>query len=81
MSDNTSLNIIQQFDLRGKLCPYCVMSIIREADLLEEGQTLEFLVDDPLALKSVPEELQECDEFCISINEIEGGWSIIITRQ
>lgn len=79
MANGSATKIVRQFDFRGKLCPYCVMSIIREADLLEAGQALQFLVDDPLALKSVPEELEESENYSIVVDKIDNGWSIIIS--
>jgi hypothetical protein len=57
------------------------MSIIREADMMDTGYTYQFLVDDPLALKSVPEELAEMADYSIDIDEVEDGWEISISRK
>ncbi len=67
-------------DLCGKVCPYPVVLIIREVDQLRRGERLCCLVDDPLALKAVPEELEDCDDLEVSITEDGSGWRIVITR-
>ena len=70
----------QEIDLLGQLCPYPVVNLIREALRLEPGQTALFCVDDPLALKSVPEELSEYEGFSLEIVEKPRHWELIISR-
>jgi TusA-related sulfurtransferase len=67
-------------DLCGKVCPYPVVLIVREVDQLRSGETLRCLVDDPLALKAVPEELEDYRDLDISITEKGRGWEIVIAR-
>ncbi len=68
-------------DLCGKVCPYPVVLIIREVDQLRHGETLRCLVDDPLALKAVPEELEDYADLDVSITEDGPRWQIVIARQ
>ena len=70
----------EAIDLCGKVCPYPVVLIVREVDRLQSGQTLRCMVDDPLALKAVPEELEDYADVTISITKQERGWEIIISR-
>jgi TusA-related sulfurtransferase len=70
----------KQINLITKICPYVVMSIIREVGKLQNGETCSFLVDDPLAIKSVPEELAEYDDLSLSIHRHKNGWEIIVSR-
>jgi TusA-related sulfurtransferase len=69
-----------KIDLMGKICPYPVVNIIREVDKMRSGETRIFVVDDPLCIKSVPDELEEYDNFKVTILKIEKGWEIKIMR-
>ncbi|MBN2170897.1 MAG: sulfurtransferase TusA family protein [Candidatus Krumholzibacteriota bacterium] len=71
----------REVDLLGQICPYPVVNLIREALRLESGQTARFCVDDPLALKSVPEELSEYEGFTLEIVNQGRHWEIIVTRR
>jgi TusA-related sulfurtransferase len=69
-------------NLIGKVCPYPIAEIIYEVDRMSDDAKLVFLVDDPLAIKAVPEELEEYEDEGIS-HEIEGRtgyWEIIISK-
>ena len=68
-------------DLCGEVCPYPVVKIIREVDRLASGETMRCLVDDPLALKAVPEELEDYPDLTLSITEKGRGWEIVISRK
>ena len=71
-------------DLRGKICPYPVVQIIETVDNMDAGDGMIFLVDDPLAVKSVPEELEEMDDFgniVLHIEKCTGFWKIMIARK
>ncbi len=70
----------EEKDLVGQVCPYPVMNIIRDVDNMQSGQIIKFVVDDPLAVKSVPEELDEYDDIVVQINKYNGGWEIVITK-
>ena len=67
-------------DLCGKICPYPVVEIVREAGRLGSGETLRCLVDDPLALKSVPEELEEFPDLTLTITDLGRVWEITVAR-
>ena len=68
-------------DLCGRVCPYPVVEIIREADRLRPGEALRCIVDDPLAIKSIPEELEDYDDVSITITPVKSGWEIVIERR
>jgi len=69
-----------EIDLYGKICPYPVVVIIEEVNKMRSGETKTFCVNDPLAIKSVPEELSEYDDLQVSIEDREKGWNIIVTK-
>lgn len=76
MSENN-----QPIDLCGKICPFPVVDVIREIDKMQKGQVITFLVDDPLAIKSIPEELREYPDMTLEISEKDKKWKIVISRQ
>ena len=67
-------------ELRGKFCPFPVVNVITEVEQMRPGQKRIFCVDDPLAIKSIPEELGEYDDLGISIERQQEGWKINISR-
>ncbi|MET0093080.1 MAG: sulfurtransferase TusA family protein [Sedimenticola sp.] len=67
-------------DLQGKLCPFAVMCVIRGVDGMLEGEEKTYLVDDPLAIKSVPEELSEYSDVSCKITKIDSGWAISVKK-
>lgn len=71
----------KQINLVGKVCPFPVMCIVREVDLMKKGQTLKFLVDDPLAIKSAPEELEEYDNVKHSVKKKKKHWEITVSKK
>jgi len=70
----------KRIDLLGKVCPYPVVNLIREVLEMKSGGTARFRVDDPLALRSVPEELEEYDDLHIEILPRDGHWEIEVSR-
>ena len=71
----------EEIDLEGKICPYPVVEIIKEVAKMRKGETLTFCVDDPLAIKSVPEELEDYDDIEIKISKRSKGWNIIVSKR
>lgn len=67
-------------DLRGQICPLPVINTIKQVDKLIPGQKLEIFVDDPLAIKSIPEELEDLN-LDIKVDKITGGWRIVIVKR
>ena len=70
----------REIDLIGKVCPYLVMYIVREIDMMKSGESIIFLVDDPLANKSIPEELEEYDDISLQINKKDHTWEIFVAK-
>lgn len=68
-------------DLCGRICPYPVVEIVREVERLRSGETLQCVVDDPLALKSVPEELADFPDVRLKITEYNAVWKITVSRE
>ena len=68
-------------DLCGRVCPYPVVEVVREVDKLRSGESLRCVVDDPLAIKSVPEELEDYDDIVLKITPVSMGWEIIVERK
>ncbi len=71
----------QEIDLTGMICPYPVTHIIYEVDKMKEGEALKFKVDDPLAVKSVPEELEDYEDIEIDVKKKDNHWEIVVDRE
>lgn len=69
-----------EINLTGKICPYPVVEVIYNVDKMSAGESLCFLVDDPLAIKSVPEELEDYEDLDLDIKRLENGWEISVER-
>jgi len=70
----------KEINLLGQFCPFPVMNIIREVDRMRGGEVVRFNVDDPLAVKSIPEELEDYSDISISITKNDKGWDIVISK-
>ena len=70
----------ETLDLCGKVCPYPVVQIIREVDKLRPGESCRCVVDDPLAIKSVPEELEDYEDIEVVIEPRGRVWEVMIRR-
>lgn len=68
-------------DLSGLVCPRPIAEIVQAVHMLAPGEHIRFKVDDPLALKAVPEELEEFDDMRVEIMEQERGWIIVVSRE
>ena len=70
----------KELNLQGKICPFPVMHIVREVEMMRSGETLKFIVDDPLAIKSVPEELEESLDLSVTITKTDRVWEIVVVK-
>lgn len=70
----------KKLDLRGSFCPYPVVETIELIDSCNKGMDIEVLVDDPLAIKAIPEELEEDDLERLEIIKEKRFWKIIIQK-
>lgn len=68
-------------NLEGQICPYPVMHIIYESEQMQPGESRTYIVDDPLAIKSVPEELEDYANHLVSIETVGRLWKITVTRR
>ena len=68
-------------DLQGKICPFCVMHVIQQIDQLKPGEQCTFRVDDPLAVKAVPEEMEEYPDCEYSVERENESWVIHVQRR
>ena len=65
-------------NLCGKICPFPIFLIIQRVDKMRPGDSVSFLVDDPLVLKSAPEELEDYSGITHSITKDKEGWIISV---
>lgn len=68
-------------NLKGLVCPRPIAEIVQAVHAMEQGSTLRFLVDDPLAIRAVPEELEEYGDLDIEVRDVAGHWEIVVTRR
>lgn len=72
---------VRQIDLRGKLCPFPVVEVVRIVEDMKSGDECVFLVDDPLAIKSIPEELEAYPDIVLQIERESSLWNIIVKKE
>ena len=77
MSNKEAKEVI---NLSGQICPFPVMRIVRDADMLPKGESATFLVDDPLAIKAIPEEFEDFNDFSTEIKAVGNQWEITVSR-
>ncbi len=70
----------EEINLSGVLCPYCIVNVIKAVEKMETGETNIFIVDDPLAIKAIPEELEDEDDLEIDIERNKQNWIVIIKK-
>ncbi|RJP62071.1 MAG: sulfurtransferase TusA family protein [Candidatus Auribacter fodinae] len=71
---------MESTDLRGKFCPFPIIEVVQRVEVMESGECKVFLVDDPLAIRSIPEELEEFEYLDINIKKNNDYWEVIITN-
>lgn len=71
---------MKRFNFNGQVCPFPVINSIKQFKQLLPGDTLEITTDDPLAMKSIPEELAESG-VDIVVEKRDFDWLIIINRK
>jgi TusA-related sulfurtransferase len=67
--------------LRGEICPFCIYEILQAVGDLPAGRPITVLVDDPLATRSIPEELQDLSGIRWHIERIGDYWQVRIWRE
>lgn len=72
---------VEKKDLSGVLCPYCIVNVITSVEKMKPGNTNVFIVDDPLAIKAIPEELEEQDGIAIEIERCKRNWEVKIEKK
>lgn len=68
-------------DLKGKMCPLPVVIILKMIDNMTAGQEMKFIFDDPMVLKSVPEEMEDYQDVEISIFQQKSFWEMTIVKK
>ncbi len=69
-----------EIDLRGKYSPYPVVYVIGHVEKMEPGDSMSFRVDDPLALKSIPQELEEFPDVALDIQAAGSNWLLTVKK-
>jgi len=72
--------MVIKLDLVGKVCPFPIIQTLKEFPNLKSGEVMEVKVDDPLAIKSIPEELEN-QGADIATDKIDEGWKITIKKR
>ncbi len=71
---------VKRFDFNGQVCPLPVINAIKQMKQLDSGDTMEIITDDPLAMKSIPEELSE-PGVEITVQKQELDWLIVVHKK
>ena len=68
-------------DLIGIVSPFTVVNIIKEVDMMNNGEKITFIVDEPFTIKAVQEELENYEDLLINIKKRKKLWEIIISKK
>ncbi len=66
-------------DVTGKVCPYPVIVTLDKLKTLSRSGSLEIITDEPLAIRSVPDEAKRLG-FKVEVKRVDKGWKIIIKK-
>lgn len=71
---------MEKLDVLGCVCPVPVMKALRKFEEISSGEQIELLTDDPLAIKTIPDEITESEA---KVEVIADGrhWKVIITKK
>jgi TusA-related sulfurtransferase len=79
--DATAINIDQELDLRGEVCPYTFVKSKLALEDLDSGQVLRVLVDHRPAVDNVPRSMQNEGQEVVSISQVgPKEWTIAIRK-
>ncbi|MDX9702243.1 MAG: sulfurtransferase TusA family protein [Candidatus Auribacterota bacterium] len=78
-SDKNTCHTEPVIDLCGKVCPYPVVEVISRIESMKPGEHCTFYVDDPLAIKSIPEELEEFEDIILQVSPKGRFWQINVS--
>lgn len=78
-NEKRSLQQEKIIDLCGKVCPYPVVEVISRVESMKHGEHCTFYVDDPLAIKSIPEELEEFEDINLQVSPKGRFWQINVS--
>ena len=66
--------------ISGSASPFPLIGMLRKVLNLGRGETLSFLVDDLLAARSIPRELEDYGDICVDVAGGEGQWKVTVSR-
>ncbi|MFP4458294.1 MAG: sulfurtransferase TusA family protein [Candidatus Zixiibacteriota bacterium] len=72
------MKVIQEKNLKGMICPYIILEVLKEISLLKSSQCIKFHVDDRMAPAEIEEEIGNDDSYKIEIVEKFDTWEIVI---
>lgn len=79
--DATAINIDQELDLRGEVCPYTFVKSKLALEDLDTGQVLRVLVDHRPAVDNVPRSMQNEGQEVVGISQVgPKEWTITIRK-
>jgi len=79
--DTTAINVDQDLDLRGEVCPYTFVKSKLALEELDNGQVLRVLVDHRPAVDNVPRSMQNEGQEVLGISQVgPAEWTITIRK-
>jgi tRNA 2-thiouridine synthesizing protein A len=82
MSDAQKLQINQELNLKGKICPYTFVESMLALEEMEIGEVLRVIVDYPPAACDVPKSLRGEGYEILDVSKInESDWAIVVRNR
>jgi TusA-related sulfurtransferase len=78
---NDEDGVISRRSLIGEICPIPVVRVLEWVEGLKSGERGCFHIDDPLAVKSIPDELIDMEDVGFEIKRMDSYWELNVWRE
>ena len=76
-----AMNVDQELDLKGEVCPYTFVKTKLALDLMEPGQVLQVIVDHLPAVENVPRSVTNEGHEILNVGQVnDTDWEIVIRK-
>ncbi|KKO18434.1 MAG: preprotein translocase subunit TatB [Candidatus Brocadia sp.] len=80
MTEEEKMAPDDKIDLRGVLCPINFVKTKLKLEMMDSGQVLEVILDDGEPIRSVPRSIKEEGHKIVKVENLEGGYRLLIKK-
>ena len=81
MSEKPEVNVDQELDLKGEVCPYTFVKSKLALEEMDAGQILRVIVDHEPATKNVPRSMENEGNEIIEVDKLnDSDWGIVVRK-